>query len=172
MSGMGARSSSGKGIIRPLSLGFLGSRFISNVSSARSGYEGLKEDLQTFYDTLLKDNLASVENDRKWAEEQAQKQMDFQRDMSNTAYQRGVADLKAAGLNPALAYANAGASSPTGSLASSATSETGLAINRENNVYSLLNNVISNVLGFIPSMFNSITRRLPSVATKVTYRTK
>lgn len=44
----------------------------------------------------------------------AQNQMDFQERMSNTSYQRAVGDLKKAGLNPMLAYSNAGATTPQG----------------------------------------------------------
>jgi hypothetical protein len=74
--------------------------WLTGIGSAVGGLFGYKGQKDT--------NVASAA--------QAQKQMDFQERMSNSAVQRRMADLKQAGLNPILAGGKE-ASSPAGAMA-------------------------------------------------------
>ena len=58
----------------------------------------------------------------RYSSKQAALNRSFQERMSSTSYQRGMADMKKAGLNPILAYQKGGANSPGGNAPTGVTS--------------------------------------------------
>lgn len=71
-------------------------------------------------DDANKANRDIAREQMKFQERSARESMAFQERMSSTAWQRGVEDMKKAGINPMLAFAKGGASSPSGSSATGA----------------------------------------------------
>lgn len=61
--------------------------------------------------------LAGAMHSAKQARKRANEQMAFQERMSNTAYQRAMADMRRAGINPIMVSKLGGASTPTGAMA-------------------------------------------------------
>lgn len=63
-------------------------------------------------------NAVEAQKNRDFQAAQTEQQMSFQREMDSTLYQRRVADMKAAGINPALAVGGVSVGSTAGSAAS------------------------------------------------------
>ena len=88
-------------------------------------------------------DITGTTANNQFSAQQAQIQRDWEEYMSNTSYQRAVADLKAAGLNPAMLYASGGqgASTPSGASASASRGGAGM------DVIGSIGNVINSING-------------------------
>lgn len=86
-----------------------GASILGSLASSAFGYFGQKSANQS-NEKIGRDNNA-------FSAKEAATNRDFQERMSNTSWQRGVADMRSAGINPMLAFSQGGASSPSGNSA-------------------------------------------------------
>lgn len=94
----------------------------SNSESYGTSYENSWSDSGSYsmgMSQSAQDLWTDAESANKNAAIEAEKNRIYQTYMANTAYQRAVQDLKAAGLNPVLAAMNGGAATPAGATAQS-----------------------------------------------------
>lgn len=144
--------------------------YMSGINS--DAYLSLQESPNAWSQMLM--NLAATNN--SWNAEQAQKQMDFQERMSNTAHVREIADLKAAGLNPVLSAKLGGASTPSGAAATADTAIVGsmvqlmdkmLDVEQSNAQMNLQRELKSSGSGsnWIQSTIQSVLDLIPGVST-------
>ena len=116
-------------------------KYNSQSMLKQMGYNTLQAIMQGIYNHIennaaMNYNSAEAMANREWQER-----------MSSTAYQRAVEDMRKAGLNPILAYANGGASTPGGSAGTISGASMGLASSSALGV--------SRSGGFVPNAYES-----------------
>lgn len=118
---------------------------------------------------------ASAEKAMKFSHDEALLQRDWQEKMSNTAYQRAMKDMRAAGLNPVLMFSKgfSSASTPSGAAGTGSSASMSAAEVDTDALVSLLRESMSNQSAQNIAVMNNATKILTSIlgsSKTVTYK--
>lgn len=143
-------------------LGGLASGLVGGIVNLIGGQQQNKAN-QNIANAQMAFQQGQTEQQMDFGREMVARQEDFQRqststamgfaeNMANTSYQRGMADMKAAGLNPILAYKQGGATSPAGSTASGATASVSAMPGATARMENVLGPAMQSALGTMQSL--------------------
>ncbi len=132
---------------------------INNAASKISNLRGIAQDNSAF-------NAAEAEKQRAWSAEQsanamrfnaqeAAKNRDWQAMMSNSAHQREVADLRAAGLNPVLSAMNGNGAAVTSGATASGVVGSGSKADADTSTSGAIANLLGSILSAQTSLENA-----------------
>lgn len=130
----------------------------------------LNKSLNDYYNH--QDNAVKIQYDRELeaakiasatSAEEARKAREWVEKMSNTSYQRAVKDLIAAGLNPALAYSQGGASTPSAAVGTAYKANSSASNYNTGGYFNVLSSAISSATQLRSEKMKSITKLFNSL---------
>lgn len=133
--------------------GVTGTTKNGNITSADQAFQNAQEVATEYYEKQIENEAVN----RSWTSRENELNREFQREMSNTAHQREVQDLIAAGLNPVLSAKYGGASTPSGSSATVPSTSAGSSAGN------IFGQVFSSAMGLVTTILNNEQKERESI---------